>query len=212
MGTIRTCSSWVTSNRRLDERVALWGAAVAALLVPTSPAFGRDAERPDVTITGGVDETGHHYQWTVTNLSRLPIVRVEFPHHFADLCFAPEGWSADETTNLIKEGGKGTSGVCVGTAPNPSAGIGRNESRVFSMRIAPSGADPGRGDATVVFADGRRHVVSGVELPYPRALGDSFVSLIGLGAIFGLWLVVRMVRGRRQNAQRRPASSSGQEK
>ena len=45
-----------------------------------------------VVIEGEPDESGHNYQWTVTNQHDSPIVEIEFPHFRADLFTAPEGW------------------------------------------------------------------------------------------------------------------------
>lgn len=197
METARRTALTYGSDGCPHRTVPRWIAIVGVAAVLPHAAFGQAGAAARVTITGGADESGHNYKWTVTNLSLSPIVRVEFPHYFADLCLGPPGWSTAETTNLINVGSKDTSGVCVATAPTPSAGIGRNESLDFTMRIAPAGAATGFGDAAVVFADGTRTTISGVQLPKPRPLGDTFVSLAGLGVIFAGWLLVRYLRGRR---------------
>ena len=151
------------------------------------------ADKPKVTITGGADASGQHYAWTVTNGHTSPIVYLEFPHYHADLFFAPENWSA-ETTALVNVGYKDEPGVCIARAESPVAGIHLGGALDFGMRIAPLPTKRGKGTVLVRFADGTESGVAGVELPQPRGVWDKYASLIGLGAIFLLWIIFRARR------------------
>ncbi|MGB2985820.1 MAG: hypothetical protein WBE26_08045 [Phycisphaerae bacterium] len=147
-----------------------------------------------VTITGGADASGQNYTWTVTNKHTSPIVYVEFPHYHAGLFFAPKGWST-ESTALVRVGYKDEPGVCIAKSDSPTAGISAGQSVTFRMGIAPLPTRRGKGTVRVRFADGTEAGVTGVELPQPEVIGDKYAPLIGLGAIFLVWMVVRTVRG-----------------
>ncbi len=151
------------------------------------------ADKPKVTITGGADASGQHYAWTVTNRHTSPIVYVEFPHYHADLFFAPENWST-KTTALVNVGYKDEPGVCIARVESPAAGIHLGGALDFGMRIAPLPTKRGKGTVLVRFADGTESGVAGVELPQPRGVWDKYASLIGLGAIFLLWIIFRARR------------------
>jgi hypothetical protein len=56
---------------------------------------------------------------------------------------------------------------------------------------------------TLRFDDGTEMRVGGVELPHAEGLGDKYVSLIGLGLVFMIFILAQAIRKRR----RRSASS-----
>ena len=80
-------------------------------------------------------------------------------------------------------------------------GIEPNRGAEFRLQLAAGGAKRGTGEVTVRFADGSSSLVANVALPRQEAVGDKYVALIGLGAIFAVWLTVRAVRNRRAGAQ-----------
>ena len=163
-----------------------------------------------VVITGGADVTGHHYTWTVRNAHTSPVMSVEFPHHAADVFTPPPGWTA-KCNNLVGQPGKPGPSVCLATAPSVATAIGRGESAVFSMRIAPppASAQKGLGKVKVQFADGTETSIDGVEVPTRVEAGSRFMPLIGLGLVFGLWVLVKALRGKRGASSTTVAGGSG---
>jgi hypothetical protein len=153
---------------------------------------------PAVTITGGSEPTGRTYTWTITNQSSSPIVSIEFRHYHGNVFVPAQGWSADGST--FREGGgwRGQEAKCVGRAMSAEVAIGPGESGEFQLLMDVAGAPRGTGEMKLGLADGTTAVVAGVELPREPSISDTYVSLIGLGGIFGLWLVFQAVRRRRR--------------
>jgi len=173
-----------------------WIAVVAASAGSTGPVLAVGNDR--VTITGGADDTAHNYAWTVTNRHVSPIVQVEFPHYHADTFMVPPGWT-QHCTYLVNVGVEDRPGVCTAAAP-AGDGIAQGESAEFGMRICAAGANVGRGDVTVRFADGSEAVVAGVSLPQASPVSTKYMPLVGLAAIFVLVVVIRERRRRRSLA------------
>lgn len=171
--------------------------SVMCILISVAAA---DGAAQKVSVVGGADPTGHQYVWTVTNHYTSPIVRIEFAHFRGGLFLAPDGWSTDETTNLVNVGVQDQTGICVAQARNPDNGVAPGESIELSLRV-PGRARRGSGQFRVRFADGTTVMVAGVELPQAPSASDTYVSLIGLAVIFGSWLAFQAVR-RRRRAQR----------
>jgi len=163
-------------------------------LLSVSCALGADP--PAVTITGGADTSGRNYAWIVSNEHPVPIVYMEFPYDRVLMFFAPEGWQTDcgRGAGGVRERRTGT---CVAAAASPASGIGQGTAAEFGMRLSGSGARRASGTVVIRFADGSEAQVDGVELPQREAVGDRYVSLFTLGAIFATWVVVRAVRHRR---------------
>jgi len=170
-------------------------------MLPAQPAVG--ANTPKVTITGGVDITGDGYTWTISNDYASPIVYVKFPHYHATLFFAPDGWST-QSTFLVNVGVKDRPGICTARAEQPASGITRGNAGTFRMRIYQPGTRRGLGTVLVRFADDSELKISGVEMPTPEAISDKYAPLIGLGAIFIIWLAI----GARRRAKARRAGAS----
>lgn len=147
-------------------------------------------------VVATVDDTGQNYEWAVTNHHYSPIVAIEFAHYKGHLLFAPQGWSVD-CGNLYDIGWKDETGVCRAECDAAADGIIARRTKTFRMHVGDRGVDPGPGDFIVRFADGERYTVAGVPLPVPYRVEGRYVSLIGLGAIFLLFLVYRWLAGRR---------------
>lgn len=184
------------------------GLSVLSWLLSVSCALGADS--PDVTITGGADTSGRNYAWTVRNEHASPIVYVEIPYKKVLMFFAPEGWQSDcgRGAGAVRERRAGT---CVAVAASPASGIPYGAAAEFRMRLSGSGARRARGAVLIRFADGDEVQVDGVELPQRETIGDKYVSLFALGAIFATWVVVRAVRRRRSPDDRphQPPSHHG---
>ncbi len=144
-----------------------------------------------VTIRGGVDATGHHYTWTIQTRDPSPIVYVEIPHYRADLFTPPQGWTRLDPTPDIE----------AAVADSVKYGIKPGRPGVFRMRIRAAGASQGTGTVRVRFADGTEAAIGGVTLPQPPS--DKNVGLIGLAALFAVWVAVRIYRRKRGNTETR---------
>ncbi len=182
-----------------NSRFAVVMAVLFGAAIPTAAA------PPPVTITGGADPAGYTYTWTVTSKHSSPIVHVEFPHYHGALFFAPENWSV-ECTFLVNVRVEDRPGVCTARntlfaeAParrtrNDVAPRSRSASAQgaleFRMQVVLKGARRGPGHVLVRFADDSEVYVAGVELPQREAAGDKYISLIGLGLIFVVWVIAR---------------------
>ncbi|MCH9002198.1 MAG: prolipoprotein diacylglyceryl transferase, partial [Planctomycetes bacterium] len=66
----------------------------------------------------------------------------------------------------------------------------------FGLTVSARGTPRGKGDVLIRFADGTETRVR-AEVPIKETLADRYVSLIGLGLIFGVFLVVRAVKRRK---------------
>ncbi len=198
----------VDRSRGIGVFARAWIAVVAASAGSTGPVLAAGTDR--VTITGGADDTAHNYTWTVTNRHVSPIVQVEFPHYHADTFMVPPGWT-QRCTYLVNVGVEDRPGVCTATAP-AGDGIARGESVEFGMRICAAGANVGRGNVTVRFADGSEAVVAGVSLPEASPTSTKYMPLVGLAVIFVLVVVIRERRRRRSSADasEEPAESPPQ--
>ncbi len=151
---------------------------------------------PAAVVRGGADVTGQVYTWVITNRRDSPLIYVSFPHYRGGAFVAPDGWDTSESTYLVGVGVEDRPGVCVARAPSASDGIRVGRSAEFRLQLAAGGARHVQGEMTLHFADGSEAVIPEVELPYREAVGDQFVTLLGLGAIFGGWLLLRYVRSR----------------
>jgi hypothetical protein len=160
-----------------------------------------------VVIEGGPDDSGHGYVWVVTNQHNSPIVEIEFPHFRADLFTVPDGWR-QETTYLVNIGVEEKEGVCKAIAPSPAAGIAPRQSMPFAMRITAKGASRGFGTVSVRFADGTAARVKNVALPVREAALNRFIGLLGMGAVLGIWILIRTLRGGRSKKPAEPSRDS----
>ncbi|MCH7812901.1 MAG: hypothetical protein IID40_02655 [Planctomycetes bacterium] len=172
-------------------------------MLPSSVAAADDTL---VRMEGGAADNGEEYVWTVTNLHRSPIVGLTIPCYRAALFQAPEGWTGQklrETDAAVAEPG---TKVYRFTATSPAAGITRNRSGEFTIRIKP-GASAQRtpGKVHVRFADGSSTVLLGIEIPQPESSTVTQVRIIGLAALFALFIGVQVIRHRRRKKAADPA-------
>jgi len=181
---------------RSTHAIVLAGSLLACA---ADPSVARAQAR--VEITGGPDEGGHHYTWTVTNHADQPIVSLEFTHYQADLFTTPPGWTAAITHPTTD--GPGEEGLCIATAKFPAAHIKPGASAACTLRLGPAattwGVRHAEGDVRVTFADGSTVTVTA---PAPRkesVLGRQ-TPFIGLATIIILLVAVRARRRRTRQA------------
>lgn len=150
------------------------------------------------TITGGRDQSGQNYEWTIRNLHTSPLVYMEFPHYFADMFVPPAGWELGECTNLMRVGGKEAPGVCRASATAEN-GIQPRLSAKVQMRLGRGGRDyHGKGTVTLRFADGKEARIANVQLPVAPSTMDRFIMPIGFAIVMALIILGRALSRRRQ--------------
>ncbi len=146
-----------------------------------------------MTITGGADQSGQNYAWTVTHDYDSPMVSVEFPHYMADLCNGPEGWTMRLTGFL---GANGRVGVC---SAESTEGLPRGVPLVFNLRVGPRGTPRGEGDVVVRFSDGTEVKVR-AQVPIKPSFVAGHLSLFGLGGVLVLLVLIRLRRRNKTGA------------
>jgi hypothetical protein len=114
-----------------------------------------------------------------------------------DLFTVPEGWAGELTEPVGKTG---RSGKLIADASAPSRGIAQGRSLDFGLKIGPAGTPRGEGDVVVRFADGTEILVR-AEVPVREGLGNRYMSLIGLGLIFGVFLLIRVWKAKKRKAR-----------
>jgi len=181
------------TRRPTAARRALSAAALLASACASAPG------REPVEVTAEVEAAGRAYSWTVSNRSTSPIVYVAIPHYAGSLFFAPDGWDTNDSTCLVSTGAEDRPGRCVAHVKDRAAGIHPGGSATFRLQLAPRGVKRGTGSVTVRFADRTTATVRGVALPQPEPVGDKYMTLIGLGTIFAVWLVGRSWAKRRRS-------------
>ena len=149
---------------------------------------------PLVTIQGGYDRADFDYAWTITNHHDSPIIHVEFPQYKSSWHLPPDGWTGEMSTS---RGIGGRMGTYLVSADDPSRGIFPGASAQFQLGIRPGGTPSAFREVLVRFADGTDVRVK-AECPVKEPIGDRYVPLLGLGLIFGLYLLVRAAKRRRE--------------
>ncbi len=159
-----------------------------------------------VLITGGADESQHNYTWQVTNHGSARIVRIEFPQYGADLFSTPDSWKqgSQKEMNLVNVGWDYKhAGRCWAEAEPPYPGLAPGASATFGMRVAGMGALRSTGTVLVKFDDGTVAECPGVELPTKPESTSPWAALLGTGAIFVAFIVIRESR-----RKKRPTTAS----
>ena len=164
--------------------------AAALTMASVCAAQGSDP----VEVEGGADASGQNYKWDVRNGSDSAIVSIEIPHFRGGVETAPDGWGTELTH---PRGAGGRAGVFKASAKSARDGIAPGRSKSFRLIITAAGTPRGHGEITVRFDNGEVVRVS-AELPVKASLADRNVSLIGLSLIFGIFVFVRFLRGRKR--------------
>ncbi len=169
----------------------LWPHLQAAIVLLALSASA--LAQPQVTITGGADRSGQNYAWTVTHDHDSPMVSIEFPHYMADICNGPDGWTIQLTGFL---GADGLEGIC---SAESTEGLSRGVPLVFKLRVGPQGTPRGQGDVLVRFSDGTEVKVR-AQVPIKPSFVAGHLSLFGLGGVFVLLVLIRLLRRKKTDA------------
>lgn len=155
------------------------------------------ATEPSVTIVGGLNREERLYVWTVTNGSAQAIGGLQVPHYRGGIFTPPKGWEFS-ITNQTELGMKDAPGLITARA-TPGAAIQPNRSGVFTLSFSADAlTTPSKRTATITFLDGTTLQVAGVEVPWRKSWFERQALFLELGVMFGLFLLVQAIRGRRR--------------
>ncbi|MBU0641563.1 MAG: hypothetical protein KKB50_22115 [Planctomycetes bacterium] len=182
------------------KRVWRVGRRGVAIMVLLATATTTQAQSDLVTISGGVDATGHQYVWTVTNKHDSPLVFIHFPQSHADTFIAPAGWTASRNPPQARKGPP----VGLAEAPSPKLGIQPGQSVQFTMRINAAGARRGFASVPVRFADGTEALVGGVAVPESPSKYEHFMVPVVFAVILVITVAIQLRRRRKSEAAAEP--------
>ncbi|MBI4579730.1 MAG: hypothetical protein HY718_08515 [Planctomycetes bacterium] len=191
-------------DRLMRHHCGRW--ALVGIVAGLLMAARATAQNPKVDIVGGADESGHNYQWQVTNRYSSRIVRVEFPQFGANMFTTPDTWrqGTQQEMSLVSENWNGKAGVCWAEPAGEYPGLPAGQTAVFKMQIYSRGALRGTGTARVKFADGTMAEIPNVELPQQGVGMGRDAALIGTGIIFAGFIIIHEYRRRRRGATPAP--------
>ena len=167
---------------------------VAFLTIASASA----TEAQDIVVTGARTGENHTYfTWTITNNGNQPITMFRAPYYRGRVTALPEGWAQRPPTGLIGEGQKPNATVLELASSSRATGIQPGQTAEFQLW------DPHthrRGTLTrqavcIELADGSDILVSGVRCPSQESYLRRNYPLIGLGAMFAIFLIVKALRG-----------------
>ncbi len=184
-------------------RLTICSLCLIATTAQADSSASDHASDSDVTLDQKIDVSGHNYTWTVEHTRNAPLVEIRFDHFRVDTFTAPDKrvrdqWEFD-LTNKNSFGNK--PGVCTATPAKHNTGLLKNQPFEFTIRVCPTGAPKGRGQIRFRFADGTEQTIE-TYLPVAETFFAKNASLIGLGGLFGLYLLFKTI----QNLFRRKKS------
>lgn len=168
------------------------------------------ADATPVTITGGQDVQNRFlWRWAVTNNGESPIVSMQFPHFRAKSLFYPKhGWT-EEVTHRTGLGAKEENGVFILRTDDPSAAVQPGGTIEIGLEVGRRGAHGVPCAVVVTLADGRTIEIPRVDCPQQQAVLARNAKLIGLAAMFGVFVLYRYAKGRRSRITGTSTTSGG---
>lgn len=165
-----------------------------------------------MSIEGGRQQTNRYqYTWKVVNHGSKKITYVEIPHYVGNLFTAPLHWTF-EITEQIGLGKTTTTGVVRARAELPAHAIRPGRSAVYSLTVCVyRRSAPQLRAVRIGFADGTSETIGSVEVPWRVPWFRRHALLIGFGAMFAVFLLVQVLRGRRKqgSGSGQPSTQSG---
>lgn len=177
--------------------------AAAGLILP---AFALADE--GVTVVGDINpDNARQFVWQITNNGRKPIVWFEASHYLGKLVDPPEGWAQTKLTANIGLGEKAAVGVVRCEAKTSSDAIRPGQKKAIGLRLDRRGGYCEPGEVTVGFADGSTAVLRGVLCPAKEPFLRNNYPVIGLGVMFGLFLLYKVARSRKPRESQSAAAT-----
>ena len=173
---------------------------IATFLVVALIGAGPSSARAEEGITvrghrapGGAKE----FVWTVTNTGDTPITMFRPTHYLGRVPIPPDGWEEAEMTANVGRKQKLGVGYVEYRAKSPRAAIRPGQSLEFQLRMDlrwTGVTAPTR--VTVGLEGGREVEVAGVACPYKVSFFSQYFPVLGLGAVFVIFLGYKLIRAR----------------
>ncbi len=163
----------------------------------------------DVSVEGERSEANRFdYIWTVTNRSDKRITSLVVDHYYGKTVTPPKGWVRSNMTGNWGEGQPLEPGIIEFSVEEPLKAIGRGQTREFKVNIDRlwRGACK-RQTVTVGFDDGTTLEIPGVVCPSDEDWFKKNVSLVGLGVMFAVFVLWRIVFGGKKKTDGSPAGT-----
>lgn len=163
----------------------------------------------DIVVEGDRSaENRFDYIWTVTNHSDKRITSLIVDHYYGKTVIPPKGWIRSNMTGNVAERQPLKPGIIEFAVEEPLKAIGRGQSREFKVNVDRLwGGHCERRTVTVGFEDGTTLEIPGVICPAEEDWFKKNVALVGLGAMFAVFVLWRVLFGNKPQAQ--PAAESG---
>ncbi len=171
----------------------LFGLLSLAIVTVAQAASPQDIDIDGVRVPGNL----RTFRWTITNQADQPIVYFRAPRYLSETLMPPDGWEATITT-----GENHGDNEVVFQARATGYGIYPGKSMTFEIR--DTRAERGtklHKPATIRLSDGTELVIPETPCPGPEPEYLRQLPLIGLGVMFGLFLLWQVLR-------RKPSASS----
>ncbi|NOX57878.1 MAG: hypothetical protein GXP29_03355 [Planctomycetes bacterium] len=180
------------ANMQIQKYSILIAACAASISLGLVPAR---SHAQDIAIVGHRSpDNRFDYIWTVTNHSDKRITMLRVDHYFGKTVTPPKGWVRTEMTGNRAEGQRLVPGIIEFQAETPRKGIGRNQEREFRVNVDVEWRGLcSRRTVTVGFDDGTTMDIPDVLCPSKESWLKQNVSLVGLGVMFALFVLGRML-------------------
>ncbi|GJM24031.1 MAG: hypothetical protein DHS20C16_04460 [Phycisphaerae bacterium] len=158
-----------------------------------------NAQAEDISVEGRrSEENRFDYIWTVTNHSDKRIASLVVDHYYGKTVTPPDGWIRSNMTGNVAEKQPLEPGIIEFTAEKPLRAIGRGQSRDFKVNVDRLWRGHcERRTVTVGFEDGTTLEIPGVICPAEEDWFKKNVALVGLGAMFAIFVLWRVLFGKK---------------
>ena len=179
----------------IRTRSVIWTTLLQCVVA--AAAFGDD----DIVVVGRRGAGGaKEFVLTVTNRGARPITSVEHPHFLGLTPIAPDGWEESRMTGNPTRHQKRAPGILEYRAKNAAAAIRKGQSVEFRLLLDvywPGVMVPM--PVTIGLDDGTEIQVSGVACPYRVSYFRQYFPVIGLGVVFAIFILYKLIRGKRES-------------
>lgn len=154
-----------------------------------------EVEGLEVTGRADPDNATRSFIWTITNTDRTPVMSFEAPAYLGGgLIVPPKGWEVTRKPGTAFGRRRKWEQVTF-QATSPAVGVRRGHSMKFHVRIHADLRWQAIPETVVLKLEGDETVTfKGVRCPAPENVLRQFFPAIGLGAMFAIFLLVKLFR------------------